>query len=33
MSAGIDQVAERWGVRPARAGSRVWFELPAGLTA
>jgi anti-sigma regulatory factor (Ser/Thr protein kinase) len=29
----VDQVAERWGVCPAPAGSRVWFELPAGLTA
>jgi anti-sigma regulatory factor (Ser/Thr protein kinase) len=29
----VDQLAERWGVRPARAGTCVWFELPAGLTA
>jgi anti-sigma regulatory factor (Ser/Thr protein kinase) len=29
----VDQVAERWGVGLAAAGSRVWFELPAGLTA
>jgi anti-sigma regulatory factor (Ser/Thr protein kinase) len=28
----VDQVAERWGVRLARAGTCVWFELPAGLT-
>ena len=26
-------VAERWGVGLAPAGSRVWFELPVGLTA
>jgi len=29
----VDQLAERWGVDPAPGGSRVWFELPAGLTA
>jgi anti-sigma regulatory factor (Ser/Thr protein kinase) len=29
----VDQLAERWGVRPAPAGTCVWFELPAGLTA
>ena len=29
----VDQIAERWGVRPARSGTCVWFELPAGLTA
>jgi anti-sigma regulatory factor (Ser/Thr protein kinase) len=29
----VDRVAERWGVCPARAGTCVWFELPAGLTA
>ena len=29
----VDRVAERWGVRRARAGTCVWFELPAGLTA
>jgi hypothetical protein len=29
----VDQAAVRWGVRPARAGTCVWFELPAGLTA
>ena len=29
----VDRVAESWGVRPARAGTGVWFELPAGLTA
>jgi anti-sigma regulatory factor (Ser/Thr protein kinase) len=29
----LDRLAERWGVCPAPAGSRVWFELPAGLTA
>jgi hypothetical protein len=29
----VDQVAEHWGVRPARAGSRVWFEVPAGVSA
>jgi anti-sigma regulatory factor (Ser/Thr protein kinase) len=29
----VDQVAERWGVRPAPSGTGVWFELPAGVTA
>jgi anti-sigma regulatory factor (Ser/Thr protein kinase) len=29
----VDQVAECWGVSPAEAGTRVWFELPAGATA
>jgi anti-sigma regulatory factor (Ser/Thr protein kinase) len=29
----VDQIAERWGVCPAPAGTCVWFELPAGLTA
>lgn len=29
----VDQVAERWGVCPAPAGTCVWFELPAGATA
>jgi anti-sigma regulatory factor (Ser/Thr protein kinase) len=29
----VDQIAERWGVRPTLAGTCVWFELPAGLTA
>jgi anti-sigma regulatory factor (Ser/Thr protein kinase) len=23
----VDQVADRWGVSPAPAGTRVWFEL------
>ena len=23
----VDQVADRWGVSPASAGTRVWFEL------
>jgi anti-sigma regulatory factor (Ser/Thr protein kinase) len=29
----VDQIAARWGVRPAEAGTCVWFEVPAGLTA
>jgi anti-sigma regulatory factor (Ser/Thr protein kinase) len=29
----VDQIAERWGVSAARAGTCVWFELPASLTA
>jgi anti-sigma regulatory factor (Ser/Thr protein kinase) len=29
----VDQIAERWGVCPAPAGTCVWFELPAGATA
>ena len=29
----VDQIAERWGVSPAPAGTCVWFELPAGVTA
>jgi hypothetical protein len=29
----VDQIAERWGVCPASAGTCVWFELPAGVTA
>jgi len=29
----VDQIAERWGVCPAPAGTCVWFELPAGVTA
>ncbi len=29
----VDQVAERWGVTPAPAGTCVWFEVPAGVTA
>jgi serine/threonine-protein kinase RsbW len=29
----VDQIAERWGVCPAPAGTCVWFEVPAGLTA
>jgi anti-sigma regulatory factor (Ser/Thr protein kinase) len=29
----VDQIAERWGVCAAPAGTCVWFELPAGATA
>jgi anti-sigma regulatory factor (Ser/Thr protein kinase) len=29
----VDRLAERWGICPARAGTCVWFEVPAGLTA
>ena len=29
----VDQIAERWGVTTARAGTCVWFEMPAGLSA
>jgi|SRR5215211_2066743 len=29
----VDQIAERWGVCPAPAGTCVWFEVPAGVTA
>jgi anti-sigma regulatory factor (Ser/Thr protein kinase) len=29
----VDQIAGRWGVSPAPAGTCVWFELPAGGTA
>ena len=29
----VDQIAERWGVSPAPAGTCVWFEVPAGVTA
>lgn len=29
----VDQVAERWGVCPAPAGTCFWFEMPAGVTA
>jgi len=29
----VDQIAERWGTRPAAAGTCVWFELPAGVAA
>jgi anti-sigma regulatory factor (Ser/Thr protein kinase) len=29
----VDQIAERWGVCPAPAGTRVWFEVPAGVSA
>ncbi len=25
----VDRIAERWGVRPAAAGTCVWFEVPA----
>jgi anti-sigma regulatory factor (Ser/Thr protein kinase) len=25
----VDRIAARWGVSPARAGTCVWFELPA----
>jgi anti-sigma regulatory factor (Ser/Thr protein kinase) len=27
----VDQIAERWGVYRAAAGTCVWFELPAGV--
>jgi anti-sigma regulatory factor (Ser/Thr protein kinase) len=29
----VDRIAARWGVCPAPAGTCVWFEVPAGLTA
>ena len=29
----VDQIAARWGVRPALGGTCVWFELPVGLRA
>jgi anti-sigma regulatory factor (Ser/Thr protein kinase) len=29
----VDRIAERWGVIPARTGTCVWFELPAGVAA
>jgi anti-sigma regulatory factor (Ser/Thr protein kinase) len=29
----VDQIAERWGVSPAPAGTCVWFEVPANATA
>jgi anti-sigma regulatory factor (Ser/Thr protein kinase) len=29
----VDQIAQRWGVSSAPAGTCVWFELPAGIAA
>ena len=29
----VDKIAESWGVCPAPAGTCVWFEVPAGVTA
>jgi anti-sigma regulatory factor (Ser/Thr protein kinase) len=29
----VDQIAERWGISPAPAGTCVWFEVPHGATA
>ena len=29
----LDRIAESWGVRPAPAGTCVWFEMPPGATA
>ena len=29
----VDRIADRWGVSHAPDGTRVWFELPAGVTA
>jgi anti-sigma regulatory factor (Ser/Thr protein kinase) len=29
----VDRIAECWGVHRAPAGTCVWFELPAGVTA
>jgi hypothetical protein len=29
----LDKIAESWGVCPAPAGTCVWFEVPAGVSA
>lgn len=29
----LDKIAESWGVSPAPAGTCVWFEVPAGVSA
>jgi hypothetical protein len=28
----VDQISERWGVRPVPSGKCVWFELPLAAT-